>query len=659
MDRDIIANIKSLAIDMINEAKCGHPGISLGAAPIIYTLYSKHLNINVNDINWLNRDRFVMSAGHGAALLYATLFMAGYDININDLKHFRQINSKTPGHPELNVTPGVDISTGPLGQGFASAVGIALGEKILEAKYQLPKNSREDDDKSLFDYKVYVLCSDGDLMEGISYEAASLAGNLKLNNLIVLYDSNDITLDGATSKTFSENVLARFESLGWSTQLVKDGNDINEIDKALSRAQGSTKPTIIEVKTTIGYGSALAGTNIVHGKTLEKDDIAKIKADLNIDSTPFYVSEVLKQKFTIDIFNRGNDKYKLWQENYKYYINEMLSGDETGLDFLFTKKLDLLKFDWNFDMNRSESTRVINHRILNKISENIGNFIGGSADLSCSTKTYIENGGDISENNYDLKNIFFGVREGAMGAILNGLALVNFRVFGSTFLAFADYLKPAIRMSAMMELPVIYIFTHDSIMVGEDGPTHQPVEQLAMLRSIPNLNVYRPADAFELLGCWNAILSSSKPSALILTRQEVPILMNSDPNMIDKGAYIVRKEVGRLYGIIIATGSEVHLAFKIADSIFEEYKADIRVVSMPSMNNFLNQSKQYQEEVLPNGYKKFVIEAGSSFGWHRFVYNDNYLFTIDTFGLSGKAVDVCKQFGLEFETIKNKIKKLL
>lgn len=659
MDRDIIANIKALAIDMINEAGCGHSGIALGAAPIIYTLYSKHLNVNVNDVKWPNRDRFIMSAGHGSALIYATLFMVGYNININDLKQYRQLYSKTPGHPELGVTPGVEITTGPLGQGFASAVGMALGEKILETKYQLPKNNKDDVDSSLFDYKIYVLCSDGDLMEGISYEAASLAGNLKLNNLIVLYDSNDVTVDGATNRTFSENVLARFESLGWSTQTVKDGNDITEIDKAISRSKGSTKPTIIEIKTTIGYGSNLAGTNKAHGTVLDENDILKIKQDLNIDNTPFYVSEVLKQKFTIDVFNRGNSRYKLWQQNYKYYINEMLSGNEKELDFVFNKNIDLLKCNLHFGENYFESTRVTNQIILSKISEQLDNFIGGSADLASSTKAYIENGGVISNDNYALKNIAFGVREGAMGAILNGLALVDFKVFGSTFLAFSDYLKPAIRMSAMMHLPVTYIFTHDSIMVGEDGPTHQPVEQLAMLRSIPNLDVYRPADAYELIGCWNNILKSSNPSILVLTRQKVPIVTNSDPNMIACGAYIVRQEINRLYGIIIATGSEVALAIKIADEIYAEYKADIRVVSMPSMNIFLNQSREYQEKILPNGYKKFVIEAASSFGWHRFVYNDNYLFTIDTFGLSGKKDDLCKEFAFESNAIKDKIKKLL
>lgn len=659
MDRDIIANIKSLAIDMINEAKCGHPGITLGAAPIIYTLYSKHMNVNVNDENWLNRDRFVFSAGHGAALLYATLFMAGYNIDINDLKNFCKIDSITPSHPEINVTPGVDITTGALGQGFATAVGMALGEKILESRYQLPKRRRLEEEKTLFDYKVYVLCSDGDLMEGISYEAASLAGHLKLNNLIVLYDSNNNTLDGKIEKSFSENVLSRFESLGWNTQLVKDGNDINEIDKAISRAQGSSKPAIIEIKTIIGSGSLLEGNNSIHGKILDEEDIIQLKQKLNIENAPFYVSDLLKQEFTINVFNRGNAKYKEWNRNYQYYINEMLSGDEDKFDFLNNKKIDLSKYNWSFITDKTEATRITNQKIMNIISDNINNFIGGSADLYHSTKTYIKNGGDVSEDDYDKKNFFFGVREGAMGAVLNGLSLIGFKVFGSTFLAFSDYMKPAIRMSALMNLPVTYIFTHDSIMVGEDGPTHQPIEQLAMLRSIPNFNVYRPADAYELVGCWNNILKDNKPSALILTRQDVPVLQNSNFNLVQKGAYIVRKEQYRMYGVIIATGSEVSLAIEIADEIYNEYKVDIRVVSMPSMNKFLEQEKKYQDEILPNGYKKFVIEAGSSYGWHRFVYNDNYLFTIDSFGYSGSADDICKKMHFDKETIKNRIKKLL
>ena len=659
MDRDIIANIKSLAIDMINEAKCGHPGITLGAAPIIYTLYSKHMNVNVNDENWLNRDRFVLSAGHGAALLYATLFMVGYNIDIHDLKDFCKIDSITPSHPEFNVTPGVDMTTGLLGQGFATAVGMALGGKILESRYQLPKRRRLEEEKTLFDYKVYVLCSDGDLMEGISYEAASLAGHLKLNNLIVLYDSNNNTLDGKIEKTFSENVLSRFESLGWNTQLVKDGNDINEIDKAISRAQGSSKPAIIEIKTIIGSGSLLEGNNSIHGKILDEEDIIQLKQKLHIENTSFYVSDLLKQEFTINVFNRGNAKYKEWNKNYQYYINEMLSGNEDKFDFLNNKKIDLSKYNWPFITGEMEATRVTNQKIINIISDNIKNFIGGSADSYHSTKTYIVNGGDVSLDDYDKKNIFFGVREGAMGAVLNGLSLIGFKVFGSTFLAFSDYMKPAIRMSALMNLPVTYIFTHDSIMIGEDGPTHQPVEQLAMLRSIPNFNVYRPADAYELVGCWNNILKDNKPSALILTRQDVPVLQNSDFNLVQKGAYIVRKEQYRMYGIIIATGSEVSLAIEIADEIYNEYKADIRVVSMPSMNKFLEQGKKYQDEILPNGYKKFVIEAGSSYGWHRFVYNDNYLFTIDSFGYSGISDDICKKMYFDKETIKNRIKKLL
>ena len=654
MDNKIINNIKALGIDMINEAKSGHPGIVLGAAPIIFTIYANHMNINVNDTKWINRDRFVMSAGHGSALLYATLFMAGFNISVDDLRHFRKIGSKTPGHPEYGVTPGVDVSSGPLGQGFASAVGMAIAGKKLNNKYKFQ------DEKSLFDYHIYVLCGDGDLMEGISYEAASIAGNLNLDNLIVLYDSNNISLDGETSNTFTENVLERFEAMGWHTDLVKDGMNVADIDRAITVAKKSMKPSINEVKTIIGKDSAWEGTNKVHGKCLEEEDLLNLKGKLLIPNEPFYVDNELVKQFRNKIYERGIRKYEIFSRNYNEYVNNYLNGDDKDLKYLFDNiSIDLFNYNWNIDFEKKEATRVSNGYVLNEINKLIPNLIGGSADLSSSTNTYLKDGGDIKDEHFDGKNIWFGVREHSMGAILNGLALSGFKPFGSTFLVFSDYLKPAIRMSALMELPVTYIFTHDSINIGEDGPTHQPIEQLASLRAIPNHNVYRPADIKEIIGCYQSILNSNKPSALILSRSEVTTLKTTSMEEVLKGAYIIRKEINKLHGIIIATGTEVHTAYKIASELYEKESLDLRVISMPSLELFKNQSEEYKNALLPIGYKTFVIEAGSSFGWHQFVYNEKYLMTIDKFGASGTKDEVLNYCNFSYEQIKERIKNLL
>lgn len=662
MDQRIINYMKSLGIDMINAAGSGHPGIVLGAAPIIYTLYAKHINVSTNDVSWVNRDRFVMSAGHGSALLYATLYMAGFDLSIDDLKQFRRAGSKTPGHPEYGATPGVDVSTGPLGQGLASAVGMALGAKILKAKSSLPKeNKLFEKEKSLFNYNVYVLCGDGDLMEGISYEAASLAGTLQLNNLIVLYDSNNISLDGSTSNTFTENVLERFKALGWDTDYVKNGEDIRAIDQAISKAKNAMKPTIIEVKTTIGLGSSLAGTSEVHGKLLSKEDLDQLKRSLHVEEETFYIPEFITQEFRKMVADRSNKKYNEWSKQYKDNVESISSTPSNSYDYLFNSDVsfDLTKVDWQFPQDMKEATRVTNGSIMNKLAIEIPNFIGGSADLSSSTKTYLYKQPDVTKERYNGRNIWFGVREHSMGAILNGLALTGFRPFGSTFLCFADYLKPAIRMSALMNLPVTYIFSHDSINVGQDGPTHQPIEQLAMLRSTPNLRVFRPADPNELIGCWDNILKNKRPNCLILSRHDVTILNVVGGQMVSNGAYIVRKEIDSLHGIIIATGSEVHTALYIAKELYSSYKLDVRVVSMPCMELFLEQSEEYRELILPKGYKKIVIEAGSSFGWQQFVYNENYLITVDRFGTSGTKEEVLDYCDFTYEKIKERVEKLL
>lgn len=654
MERETINNIKTLGIDMINEAKSGHSGIVLGAAPIIYTLYANHMNINTSDSNWVNRDRFVMSAGHGSALLYATLYMAGYDLSIDDLKKFRRIGSKTPGHPEVGVTPGVDMSTGPLGQGIASAVGMAIAEKMLEEKYTFPKE-KGFKNKKLVEYRIYALCGDGDLMEGISYEAASLAGTLNLDNLIILYDSNNISLDGKTDITFKENVLDRFKAMGWHTDCVKNGLVVNDINKAISRAKESGKPSIIEIKTIIGIGSSLAGTNEVHGKPLEKEDMEQLKTSLGISNIPFFVNENARTDFRGKISSRSNKKYEEWVNNYREYVNKVLDGDASKLNGLFGKEkpADLNGID--FDLNPKEATRVSNGRIMNKLIKEVPNLVGGSADLSSSTKTYLNDLGDFSATNRAGRNIFFGVREHAMGAILNGMALSGFRPFGSTFLVFSDYLKPAIRMSALMNLPVTYIFTHDAINVGQDGPTHEPIEQLAMLRSIPNHHVFRPADGTEIIGSWAYMLNSRHPNSLILSRVDVDNLKETNPNGILYGGYILRKEKNNLHGILIATGSEVMAALKTSEDLFKEYGLDLRVVSMPCRELFLRQDKQYRDSVLPSGVRTVVIEAGSKLGWEGFVYNDNYLITVDHFGASGTKDEVLAFCKFDYETIKNRI----
>ena len=630
MDREIVNNIKSLGIDMIDKAGSGHPGIVLGAASIIYTLYAKHMNVNPNDPLWENRDRFVLSAGHGSALLYATLYMAGFDLTIDDLKNFRHIHSKTPGHPEYGITDGVDMSTGPLGQGIASAVGMAIAGKILNKKYKIPKKSKLSKDQSLFDYNVYVLCGDGDLMEGISYEATSLAGSLKLNSL-----------DGKTDGVFDDNIIERFKALNWNTIQVKDGTIISNIDKAIEQAKKSFQPTLIEIKTVIGDGSINENTNKVHGSPLDKDDITKLKLKLKIDSEEFYVNQQARNNFIKQINDRSLKKYELFKKQC-----EIFNYQEENI------RIDLN--DLIFEYNLKESLRESNGKIMKEIAKVVPNFIGGSADLGSSTKAVLSNPlVDFTGN-----NINFGVREHAMGAILNGLALNNFFAFGSTFLVFSDYLKPAIRMSALMNLPVTYIFTHDSINIGPDGPTHQPIEQLASLRNIPNLSVFRPADAKEIAGCWEYIINNKKPSCLVLSRNEVSLLDKTNHNSVSYGGYILRKE-NELHAIIISTGSEVELTLKIANTLYDMYKIDIRVISMPNRELFLKQSKEYQEEILPKGYRTIVIEAGSKQGWEGFVYNDKYLITLNSFGYSGTKDEVMAEMEFSFDKILKKIIKLL
>lgn len=643
----IINQIRSLGIDMIHEAGSGHPGIVLGAAPIIYTLYAHHLRVNPKNPNYFNRDRFVMSAGHGSALLYATLYLAGYDLSLEDLKQFRQIDSKTPGHPEYGRTPGVDCTTGPLGQGFATAVGMAMAEANLRTRYP-----------NLIDYNTYVLCGDGDLMEGISYEAASLAGTLKLHKLIVLYDSNNICLDGKTSDTFNDNISMRFISQGWNVITVEDGNSFELINKAIEEAKTSTdKPTLIEIKTTIGKYSLLEGTNKIHGTPPTEEDITQMKEKMGVRNIPFAISQNILEEFQYIMKERCENIQSDWEEK---LVNESDEVKEELSYFMNSnKKIEIKDLFYDTPENGIESTRDTSSKILNAYVKDKPYLLGGAADLFAANKTYIQEGGNFQSENYLGKNIYYGVREHAMGAISNGLALCGFRPYASTFLSFSDYLKPAMRLTAMMNLSNIYIFTHDSISVGEDGPTHQPIEQLLALRTLPNLDVFRPADANEVIGSYKAIFEKeSGPSAITLARNNVPILEETKANEVEKGAYIVLDTMKKPMGIIMSSGEELHLVLEVAKRL-KTKGIDIRVVSVPNLGRFLKQSDEYIEELLPVEVRKIVVEASSSFSWNKLIYNSKYLITIDEFGASGKKEDVYKKYGFDVDSLEERIEQLL
>ena len=638
LDKKVIDNIRGLGIDIISQAGSGHPGIVLGAAPILFALYANHLRYDVNNPEWINRDRFVLSAGHGSALLYSTLYMAGYDVTLDDLKEFRKLNSKTPGHPELGVTPGVDISTGPLGQGIANAVGMAIGNKYLNSFLG----------KDIIDFNVYALCGDGDLMEGISYEACSLAGNLKLNNLILLYDSNDITLDGKLNDTFSENIKQRFESMGWNYVLVNDSEDILSINDAINAAKSSNLPSIIEFKTIIGKYSKHEGTNAVHGKVLENEDITNIKEKLGLRDIPFQVSDEALNYFRQVTTERNSENISKWMES----VSKLDEEARKNLDLLLNCKdsINLKDLYYEITDDNIQSVRCASGMIINSIAQNYPLLIGGSADLASSTM--------VSLNEFEDRNIRFGVREHSMGAIANGLASLGLTPVVSTFLSFSDYLKPAIRMSAMMNLPVIYAFTHDSISVGEDGPTHQPIEQLIALRAIPNLDVYRPADVNEVMGCYKAILECRRPSVVVISRNKLPILESTKVNEVKKGAYIIKEESNRLDGILISSGEDLNMALEVSTKL-KEKGFDFRVVSMPSMERFCESDIDYINEILPKNDNTFVIEMSSSYSWDRFVIDREHLFTIDTFGKSGSYEEIKNEFNFNEEYIEQKIEELI
>ena len=648
-EKRIVDDIRLLSLDMIHNAGSGHPGICLSAAPMMYTLFANHMVYDLEKPDWCNRDRFVLSAGHGSALLYATIYATTGDFSLEDLKKYRQINSQTPGHPELNINKRIETTTGTLGQGFATAVGMAIAEKHLESKYNTKK-------KTLFNYNIYCLCSDGDLMEGISYEAASIAGEYQLNNLIVLYDANKMTLDGPLDKEYNERIADMYLALGWNVLIVKNGDKVSEIDKALDTANKSKQPTLIIVNTILGINSEYENTNKIHSK-LDEDDLHQIRIKLK-GGEPFSLDEENLHLLRKNIKERNDFAYSDWYKDYQEYINDLNDSEVEKLNDLINDEDIILDLEKVIDKEKlfiDKSMRDLNFQVMNVISTFIDRFIGGSADLSSSTKTYLKNGGNYSKENYQNKNIFFGVRENAMGAILNGIALTNIRCFGSTFLTFADYLKPSIRNTAIMNLPVTYIFTHDTFLIGQDGKTHQPIEQLGMLRSIPNLEVYRPCDYKELIGSWQLILKNKKPSALVISKYPTESYKYTSVEETSLGGYVISEVKNRLDVILIASGSEVTLAMKLKQELLKSY-IEARVVSMPNIKEFFKQSKEYQNQVLPKGYKRMVVEFSNDSMLYRLVKNEDDLININTFGKSGTKEQLLQDFELDLASIVIKIK---
>jgi len=649
--------IRFLGIDAINKANSGHPGVVMGAAPMAYSLFTKELRINPAQPNWINRDRFILSAGHGSMLLYALLHLSGFeDVSMDEVKNFRQWGSKTPGHPEFGHTAGVDATTGPLGQGIATATGFAQAERFLAAKY-----NREG--YNIFDHYTYVICGDGDLMEGVSSEAASYAGLQKLDKLIVLYDSNDINLDGETKDSFTENVRARYDAYGWHTVLVEDGTDLEAIQAAIDEAKASGKPSLIEVKTIIGYGSPnKQGTNGVHGAPLGADETAATRQALGWDYEPFEIPAEVYADFKENVADRGTEAYQTWTKlvaAYKETYPELAAEVEAiidGCDPVELKPEDFPALENDF----SQATRNSSQDALNVIAEKMPNFLGGSADLAHSNMTYIKTDGLQDDANRLNRNIQFGVREFAMGTVLNGMALHGgLRVYGGTFFVFSDYLKAAVRLSALQGLPVTYVLTHDSIAVGEDGPTHEPIEHLAGLRAIPNLNVFRPADARETQAAWYlATKSKTTPTALVLSRQNLTVEEGTDFNKVAKGAYVVYENAADFDTILIATGSEVNLAVSAAKELAGQ-GGKVRVVSMPSTDVFDVQDAAYKEEILPNTVRRRVaIEMGASQNWYKYVGLDGYVLGIDSFGASAPAPKVLAEYGFTVENLVNIVKNL-
>lgn len=658
IDQVAVNTLRFLSIDEVEKAKSGHPGFPLGTAPLMYTVWDRFMNYNPKDPNWFNRDRFILSPGHGSALYYAMLHLAGYDVSIEQLKNFRQWGSITPGHPEYGVTPGVDASTGPLGHGFAMGVGFAIAETMLAAKYNKPGFE-------VVNHYTYGLTSDGDQMEGVASEAASLAGTLGLGKLIYLYDDNHITIEGDTEIAFREDVGKRFEAYGWQVLRVADSEDIDALENAIKEAKADTEhPSLIIVRTHIGYGSPKQDNASCHGEPLGAEGVAKTKeaADWPVGQS-FYVPVTVRKHFD-DKLAACAEKQAAWEAllaDYKVVypelgkeLEERIKGD------VLVSRSDL---EAVFNDIEGISTREAGGEVLQKLSMQLPQLVGGSADLGPSNKTVMKTCGYYSKDDRTGRNIHFGVREHAMGKALNGIALHGgFIPFGGTFLVFADFMRPAVRMAALMGLRSIFVFTHDSIAVGEDGPTHQPVEHAMSLRVIPNLCVIRPADALETAMAWQtACLNQHKPTALLLSRQKLPVLHKYAAVIHDnagKGAYVLDAGQGEAKAVIIATGSEVHLALEAQAKLAEEGIC-VSVVSMPSWDMFEMQSEEYKKSVFPEGLPKVAVEAGVTLGWSRYTGSEDNVIGINKFGASAPGGTVMKEYGFTAENVAAKVKSLL
>ena len=648
--------IRVLSADAVQKANSGHPGLPLGAAAIGYELWANHMNHNPKNPNWENRDRFVLSGGHGSTLLYSLLHLFGYGLTLDDLKNFRQWGSKTPGHPEYGVTTGVEASTGPLGAGMAMAVGMAMAETHLAAMFNK-------EGYPVVDHYTYVLGGDGCMMEGINYEAFSLAGTLKLNKLIVLYDSNKISIEGNTDIAFTEDVPARFKAMGFKVLEVKDGNDISEIGKAIEEAKANKEsPSFIKINTKIGFGSPKEGTADVHGAPLGADNIIAMKKTLGWPSEePFFVPDEVYENYKAKAENLAK-KEEEWNKLFKEYCEkfpEMKTlWDEYKDETKAVKLLDDEDF-WSYE-EKDDATRNLSGKVLNKLSAKLPTLFGGSADLAPSNKSYVNGAGDYSAENYAGRNVHFGVRELAMTGIGNGLVLHGLKAYVSTFFVFSDYVKPMARLASLMEIPLTFILTHDSIGVGEDGPTHEPIEQLAEFRAMPNFNVFRPADATETIAAWySAVTSKETPTALVLTRQNLPQLAGSSKEAL-KGGYVVAdssKETPD--AIIIASGSEVSLSIEVKEALAKE-GVDVRVVSMPCMDIFEKQSLEYKEKVLPKAVRaRVAVEALSEFGWGKYVGLDGKTVCLDRFGASAPAGVLFKEFGFTVDNVVKAVKEVI
>ena len=648
-----VNTIRILSAEAIEKAKSGHPGLPLGSAPIAYTLFAKHLKFNPKNPAFTDRDRFILSAGHGSMLQYSLLNLFGYDLPMSAIENFRQLGSKAPGHPEWGVTPGVETTTGPLGQGIANAVGMAIAETHLAAVFNKPNYN-------LIDHYTYALCGDGCMMEGIEYEAASLAGTLKLGKLIVLYDKNNITIEGDTDGAFTEDVGKRHEAQGWQVLYVKDGNDMDSISKAIAKAKKETeKPSLIIIRTVIGYGSPKAGSADTHGAPLGADGIKGLRENLGYDYPPFTVPEEVK-KYLHKYITRGKRIQKEWERMFDAYSKEYPDLADKFLAYLSNETPDLVNDKDLFEFDKPDATRNTSSKVLNKLSDLVPNLIGGSADLAPSNKSYMKNKGDYSATNRVGTNMHFGIREHAMSAICNGISLHGgLKPYCATFFIFSDYMKNAMRLSALMKQNVTYILTHDSIGVGEDGPTHQPVEQLTGLRAIPGMKVFRPADGKETAYGWITALKGVGPTCLVLTRQNLPQYANSGEGAL-KGAYVLSdSDKKKPDAILLASGSEVELAMKTKDALKND-GIDVRVVSVPCMELFDKQPKKYKESVLPANIRaRIAIEAGTPDCWYKYVGLDGDVVGMTTFGASGPFGDLLKHFGFTVDNVSEKVKKVI